>query len=164
MLRLNKLTDYAVVMLSRMSGDADGVFTAASLAQESGVPQPTVAKLMKQLGRAGIVTSQRGASGGYILSRRAEDISIAEVVTALEGPISLTACIDGVDTSCSAMSLCPMSGNWNRVNHAIKSALDSVSLADMAPDETAFLNLGGPAANDVRATNPDRKSDPARVA
>lgn len=139
MLRLNKLTDYAIVMLSRMGEREGEVFTVPSLAQDSGVPQPTVAKLMKQLGRAGVVTSQRGAAGGYMLSRRPEDVSIAEIVTALEGPISLTACIDGVDTSCSSLSLCPMSGNWNKVNRAIRSALDNVSLADMAPEPLPFL-------------------------
>ena len=167
MLRLNKLTDYAVVMLSRMSGDADGVFTAANLAQESGVPQPTVAKLMKQLGRAGIVTSQRGANGGYMLNRRAEDVSIAEIVTALEGPISLTACIEGADTSCSVMAMCPMSGNWNKVNRAIKNALDSVTLADMIPDES-FLpdlpDLRRGSASTASISTSDHESDPARVA
>jgi len=139
MIRLNKITDYAVVTLCRMGSEHDGVFTAQQLAQESGVPQPTVAKLMKQLGRAGIVTSQRGAGGGYCLSRPAAEISVAEVITALEGPISLTACVDGADTSCSVMSLCPMSGNWNRVNEAIRGALEGVSLADMAPEPLDFI-------------------------
>jgi FeS assembly SUF system regulator len=164
MLRLNKLTDYAIVMLSRMSTDPDSVYTASGLAQDSGVPQPTVAKLMKQLGRAGVVTSQRGAAGGYVLSRQAEDISIAEIVTALEGPISLTACIDGADTSCNAMSLCPMSGNWNKVNQAIRSALDDVTLADMAPDEIPLLKVPTQAKDPVDAQGIALKTGSARIA
>jgi len=145
MIRLNKLTDYAVVTLCRMGSEPDAVFTAQQLARESGVPQPTVAKLMKQLGRAGIVSSQRGAAGGYSLGRAAEEISVAEVITALEGPISLTACVDGADTSCSVLSLCPMSGNWNRVNEAIRGALEGVSLADMSPAPIDFLSARAPA-------------------
>ncbi|MDP6566578.1 MAG: SUF system Fe-S cluster assembly regulator [Alphaproteobacteria bacterium] len=139
MIRLNKMTDYAVVMLTRMATEA-GVVTASQMAQDSGVPQPTVSKLLKLLGRAGILSSQRGAGGGYVLSRPAEAISVAEIITALEGPISLTACIDGADTSCGSMPLCPMSGNWNRVNQAIQGALDGVSLADMMPRPLEFEN------------------------
>ncbi|HZD25264.1 MAG TPA: SUF system Fe-S cluster assembly regulator [Alphaproteobacteria bacterium] len=141
MIRLNKLTDYAVVMLTQMSGELGEVFTVPRLSQDSGVPQPTVAKLMKLLARDGVVSSQRGAAGGYVLERAPEAISIAEIITALEGPIALTACIDGADTSCSALSLCPMSGNWNKVNRAIQQALSGVSLADMTPEPVDFLAL-----------------------
>ena len=146
MIRLNKMTDYAVVMLSHMAG-ADGktgdknggkVVTAAQLAQESAVPLPTVSKLMKQLSKVGILASRRGAGGGYSLNRAASDISVAQIVTALEGPIALTACIDGTDTSCGSLPLCAMSGHWNQVNRAIESALQSVSLADMIPQTFAF--------------------------
>ena len=138
MMRLNKLTDYAVLMLTRMGNDPDGVFTAPQLALDSGVPQPTVAKLMKQLGRAGIVSSQRGANG-YVLSNRPEGISVAQVIEALEGPISITGCVEGADTSCDALSLCPMSGHWNTVNQAIQEALQGVSLADMTAAPVSFL-------------------------
>jgi FeS assembly SUF system regulator len=143
MLRLNKLTDYAVVMLCHMGMARDDVFTVPQLASDSGVPQPTVAKLMKQLGRAGVVTSQRGASGGYSLSRPPAEIAISDVITALEGPISLTACVDGADDSCDSMAMCPMSGNWNKVNQAIRHALDGVTLADMTPDPLAIFAAPG---------------------
>ena len=141
MIRLNKLTDYAVVTLSRMAANPNAVLTAPQLARATAVPLPTVAKLMKQLGRGGLVTSHRGASGGYSLSRPAAAISVAEIITTLEGPISLTACIDGVDMSCMTLSVCPMCGNWNKVNEAIRQALDSVSLADMMPDIPALPAL-----------------------
>ena len=131
MIRLNKMTDYAVVMLSHLAVDVDRVVTAAELARGSVLPLPSVSKLMKQLSRAGILTSQRGASGGYRLGRAPKDISIADIVTILEGPIALTACIEGADTSCDAIPQCSLSGHWNQVNHAIQVALDSVSLADL---------------------------------
>lgn len=138
MIRLNKMTDYAVVMLTHMVGDGAGMVTAAQMAQDSGVPLPSVSKLMKQLSKAGILTSHRGAGGGYSLDRPAGEVTVAEIVTALEGPIALTACIDGADTSCGSMTLCAMSGNWNQVNHAIQDALEGVSLADMMPRPFTF--------------------------
>ena len=131
MIRLNKMTDYAVVMLSHLAVDVDRVVTATELARGSVLPLPSVSKLMKQLSRAGILASQRGASGGYRLGRAPKDISIADIVTILEGPIALTACIEGADTSCDAIPQCSLSGHWNQVNHAIQVALDSVSLADL---------------------------------
>lgn len=133
MFRLNRLTDYAVVVLSQMSEDAKTLASAQQLAEQSGVPLPTVAKLMNLLSRHDIVTSFRGASGGYCLSRAAEEISVAAIVEAIEGPIALTACAEGSTDPCDVQSLCPMAGNWNEVNRAIRGALGAVSLSDMAP-------------------------------
>ena len=138
MIKLNRLTDYAVVVLSQMGSGGHTVLTATQMAQDSGVPLPTVAKLMKQLSRAEIVTSQRGAGGGYVLARAPEDITVAEIITALEGPIALTACVDGAESHCEVETLCPMRGNWNRVNEAIYQALSDVMLADMAMPALPF--------------------------
>ncbi len=138
MIRLNKMTDYAVVMLSHMAGDGGKVVTAAQMAEGSGVPLPSASKLMKQLNKAGILKSQRGAGGGYCLERPASDITVAEIVIALEGPIALTACIDGADTSCDSMPQCAMSGHWNQVNRAIQVALEGVTLADMMLPVNAY--------------------------
>jgi FeS assembly SUF system regulator len=146
MIRLNKMTDYAVVMLTHMAGDDDRVVTAAQMAQDSGVPLPSVSKLLKQLSKAEILTSHRGAGGGYSLARAAGEISVAQIVTALEGPIALTACIEGTDTSCGSLPLCAMSGHWNKVNRAIQGALEGVSLADMIPRPFAFE----PASEELR--------------
>lgn len=132
MIKLNRLTDYAVVVLTQMGGDDAPVLNATQMAQDSGVPLPTVAKLLKQLSHAGIVASQRGASGGYVLARTPEAITVAEIITALEGPIALTACVDGAESHCEVETLCPMRGNWNKVNEAIHGALSQVTLADMA--------------------------------
>lgn len=142
MMRLSKLTDYAVVMMVHM-GQSDGrVFSAAQIAEETGVPAPTVAKLLKNLARADLLISIRGVNGGYRMDRTPEEVSIAEVVQALEGPIALTACVDGADDSCTVESLCGMRGNWNKVNTAIRTALEGVSLAEMAVQPVNFLTPG----------------------
>jgi FeS assembly SUF system regulator len=142
-IRLNRMTDYAVVVLGRMG--REGVVSVGQLAQESRVPQPTVAKLLKQLAQAGIVVSQRGAAGGYALARAAESITVADVIAALEGPISLTACVDGAEGHCEVERLCPMRGNWDRVNRAIRAALESVTIADMTPAPMFDVPPGAPA-------------------
>ncbi|MBV8590911.1 MAG: SUF system Fe-S cluster assembly regulator [Acetobacteraceae bacterium] len=129
MLRLSKLADYAVVVLVRLSL-GHTVQTSPGIAAATGIPEPTVAKVLKLLAGHGLVTSQRGARGGYRLLRPLSSISIAEVVAALDGPISLTACVDG-SLACEAQGLCPMRGRWDPVNHAIQEALSSITLADM---------------------------------
>jgi FeS assembly SUF system regulator len=95
MFRLNRLTDYAVVVMAQMAQRRDQVRTAPRIAEETGVPLPTVAKILNALTRDTLVVSQRGAAGGYTLSRPAEQITVAEIIQALEGPIALTACVDG---------------------------------------------------------------------
>ncbi len=132
MIRLNRLTDYAVVVLTQMGRDHAGVRTAPQLAHETGVPLPTVAKLLKTLAADGIIASHRGAAGGYSLSRAPEAISVAQIIAALEGPIALTACVEGSGNHCDVESLCPMRGNWDKVNRAIQRALEDLTLAEMA--------------------------------
>ncbi|WP_207481504.1 SUF system Fe-S cluster assembly regulator [Arenibaculum pallidiluteum] len=131
MFKLSKLTDYAVVVLSDMARRSDAVQTVPQLAERTGLPAPTVAKLMKLLTPAGLAVSHRGAQGGYVLARGATDISVAEIIAAVEGPIALTACVEGSDQACNAERMCPMRGNWERVNGAVRDALERVSLAEM---------------------------------
>ncbi len=132
MIKLSKLTDYAIVVMAQMARDRAAIQTVSQLADRTGVPAPTVAKLLKLLTPAGLMTSHRGATGGYTLAKPAEDITMAEIIVALEGPIALTTCVDGTEGTCGVESLCPMRGNWDKVNRAIKRALQDVSLADMA--------------------------------
>jgi len=132
MLKLNRITDYAVVVLAQMAREPGRTVTAPQLAGDSAVPLPTVAKLLKELARDGVLASHRGVNGGYALARAPQDISVLEIIRALEGPVALTSCVDDAVDDCSVESLCPMRGNWNKVNGAIRSALDSVTLADMA--------------------------------
>lgn len=135
MLRLSKLTDYAVVVLNRL-GDcqeagADCVQTSPGIAAATGVPEPTVAKVLKALASASLVASQRGARGGYRLCRPLDTVTIVDVIVAVDGPIALTACVDGGSGCCEVERQCAMRGRWGLVNDAIRSALSRISLADM---------------------------------
>lgn len=137
MLRLSKLTDYAVVVLVRLSEDM-GVQTSPGIAAATGVPEPTVAKVLKAMAAKGLVTSQRGARGGYRLSRPLAGIVIAEVIEAIDGPIALTACVEGGGTGCEAVPLCPVRGRWDPVNEAIREALSQISVAEMQGQPDGF--------------------------
>ena len=130
MLRLSKLADYAVVVLVRLSHE-DGCQTSPCIAALTGLPEPTVAKVLKTLAATGLVTSQRGARGGYRLARPLADIPVSEVIAAVDGPIALVACVDGSLTECESQGLCPVRGRWNPVNDAIERALSGITLADM---------------------------------
>jgi FeS assembly SUF system regulator len=132
MFKLNRLTDYAVVIMSQMALTPRAVRTASELARETAVPQPTVAKILGILAKSDLVTAHRGAAGGYSLAAAPEDIGVSAIIEALEGPIALTACVDGTPDVCGTQSLCPLRGHWNRVNLAIKDALEKVSLAELA--------------------------------
>jgi FeS assembly SUF system regulator len=135
MLRLSKLTDYAVVVLVRLAEGqrscGEAVQTSPGISAVTGVPEPTVAKVLKALGASGLVTSQRGARGGYRLRKPLEAIAVADVIAAIDGPIALTACVDGHAGSCEVESMCAVKGRWNLVNDAIHQALSSITLADM---------------------------------
>lgn len=130
MLRLSKLTDYAVVVLVRLSR-MDTVQTSPGIAAATGIPEPTVAKVLKTLAASDLVTSQRGAKGGYRLNRSLSAIPIADVIAAIDGPIALTACVEGSSAGCESQDLCPMRGRWDPVNDAINKALSGITLADM---------------------------------
>ncbi len=131
MLKLSRLTDYAVAALVRL-GMADGVETSPGIAAGIGVPEPTVAKVLKALAGHGLVVSTRGARGGYRLSKPLTEISVSEVIVAIDGPIALTSCVEGTGIMCESQALCPVAGRWDPVNNAIRSALSHISLADMA--------------------------------
>ena len=130
MLRLSKLTDYAVVVLVRLSG-LEGVQTSPGIAAATGIPEPTVAKVLKILAGSDLVISQRGARGGYRLNRKLSDIPVADVIAAIDGPIALTSCVDGSVTECESVGMCAMRGRWDPVNDAIQNALQSITLAEM---------------------------------
>jgi FeS assembly SUF system regulator len=130
MFRLSKLTDYAVVVLVQLSS-GEGVQTSPGVSLATGVPEPTVAKVLKALAAAGLVGSQRGARGGYRLMRPLAAIPVASVITAIDGPIALTSCVEGSGGSCEA-SCCAIRGRWDPVNEAVREALTAITLADMA--------------------------------
>ena len=130
MLRLSKLTDYATVILSFMARDNSHVHAAMEIATATGIALPTVSKILKLLVNAKVLSSTRGAKGGYALARTPEEISIAAVISALEGPIALTECSIS-QQGCVQAAGCEIRGNWNLINQTIHNALESVTLADM---------------------------------
>jgi FeS assembly SUF system regulator len=158
-LRLSKLTDYAVVVLARLAQDGAGpgsgsrVQTAPGLAAATGIAEPTVAKVLKILGQAGLVEGVRGARGGYRLDRPLSVIPLSEVIVAFDGPIALTACVDGSTGLCEAEGLCPVRGRWDPVNDAIRSALSAITVADIAAPRPMFA-LRQPVAAAAAAVAP----------
>ncbi len=130
MLRLSKLTDYATVILSFMARDKTQVHAAMEIAVVTGIALPTVSKILKLLVNAKVLVSTRGAKGGYALARQPEEISVASVISALEGPIALTECSIS-QQCCEQASGCEIRGNWNAINQTIYNALESVTLADL---------------------------------
>ncbi|HWW32934.1 MAG TPA: SUF system Fe-S cluster assembly regulator [Steroidobacteraceae bacterium] len=140
MLRISRLTDYATVLLATLAGEPGRVQTAAALAEQTHIAAPTVSKLLKQLQRAGLVTSTRGLHGGYQLSRPASQISAAAILDALEGPMALTDCAAG-HGNCEIEESCRVSRVWQRLNLAMRRALYDVSLAQLAGLDAAPARL-----------------------
>ncbi|MEX2123113.1 MAG: SUF system Fe-S cluster assembly regulator [Woeseia sp.] len=130
MLRISKLTDYGTVVLAELANGRADFVSAAEVAQATGLGLPTVSKLLKTLAKAGLVTSTRGSHGGYRLSREAQDISAADVIDAFEGPVSITEC-SASDSHCDYEAVCGVGNAWQRINVAIRRALDEISLADL---------------------------------
>ncbi len=158
MFRLGRLTDYAVALLTHMAGGDKFVWAASDLADKTGLPLPTVSKILKQLAKSGVLTAQRGAAGGYRLARAPTDISIVMIVEAMDGPLAITDCADHRDRkTCLIRTICPMTDGWTKINAAIRAALESVSLADMAgklPDAPIFAMVAGDAQT---STDPHAK-------
>jgi FeS assembly SUF system regulator len=140
MLRISRLTDYATVLLAALAGEPGRVRTATALADETHIAAPTVSKLLKQLQRAGLVTSTRGLHGGYQLSRPPAQISAATILDALEGPLALTDCAAG-HGNCEIEDSCRVSRVWQRLNLAIRRALYDVTLAQLAGIDAAPARL-----------------------
>jgi FeS assembly SUF system regulator len=132
LIRLSKLADYGIVMMTHMARDAGRQQTAPEIAAQSHLPLPMASKILKGLAHAGLLVSYRGAKGGYSLARPPHRISVADVIVALEGPIALTACIEHGPGECDIEALCPARANWQRINRAIREALEGITLLEMA--------------------------------
>jgi len=133
MLRITKLADYGVMLMSYMADHEQQLRKASDVATALHLPLPTVSKLLKCLTQAHIIASVRGVHGGYQLARCAEDISVQDVIQALEGPIALTECSLAIH-QCDQVKVCKVQNNWQRISQAVQDALKEVSLADMSND------------------------------
>jgi len=130
MLRLTKLTDYGILLLTHIAADEARLFASNDLSNATRIPSPTVSKVLQTLLGAGLLESIRGARGGYRLARPASEISVREIIDCFEGDIALTECnLD--EGACDQLSVCATQNNWKRINEAVRGALDNISLKDM---------------------------------
>jgi FeS assembly SUF system regulator len=155
-IRLSRLADYGVVLMTRMAQDAhgdakcasQGVHTAVGLSECTGIPTPTVSKVLATLCRQGVLRSVRGAHGGYTLTCEPRQITVAQIIAAIDGPIALTQCIEDGPGACGVENLCLTRRGWKLINQAVSNALQGVTLADIV-DVPMFPEI--PAAPGVKA-------------
>jgi FeS assembly SUF system regulator len=131
-MRLTHLADYAVVLMTAAARRAaDARLSATDLAQDTGVPLPTAQKLMQQLAAAGLLVGHRGAGGGYALARPVGDITLADIVEAVEGPFAMTVCSEGRN-DCALDAHCRVKPHMGIVGDKVRGALGAVSLQELA--------------------------------
>lgn len=161
MLRMSRITDYGIVLLTQLAAETadtgvpvgetalaaedprepappEAIHNARELAARAGLPLPVVSKILKALTREGFLVSQRGAHGGYALARRPEEISVASIIDALEGPIALTECGTEPHGVCERESRCAVQQPWQQINRAVRKTLERVRLSDLAAPGPRF--------------------------
>ena len=134
------MTDYAVVCLGSLARRPGSSMSATELSKETGLALYTVQKLLKLLVSKGdFVKANRGALGGYMLNRNSSEISVVEIIEALDGPITLTSCVDKSESFCESSDICFLGGKWNKINEIIRKSLNDISLKELLSYETPFL-------------------------
>ena len=140
MIKLSKMTDYAVVCLGMLARRPGSSMSATELSKETGLALYTVQKLLKLLvSKSDFIRANRGALGGYMLNRNSSEISVVEIIEALDGPITLTSCVDKSESFCEASDICFLGGKWNKINEIIRKSLNDISLKELLSYETTFL-------------------------
>jgi len=143
MLRITKLTDYGIVLLAHFAGEPEGTARSArEMSQVTGLPAPVVSKMLKTLAGVDLLHSHRGAKGGYSLAREPGQLTVAEILERLEGPIALMACSAGPG-HCEVESSCQVRAPWQRINRAILGTLERVTLAELAEPAPGLLGIQG---------------------
>jgi len=132
MIRLGKLADYGLVLMTCMArGNKETLRTARDLARETRLPVSTVSKLLKELLQSGLLLSHRGMKGGYLLARQPRQISVVEIIAAIEGPMALTECSTDVTGLCTLERGCPIKSNQQVISRAVRGVLERITLADL---------------------------------
>jgi FeS assembly SUF system regulator len=140
MIRITRLTDYGIVLLTHIAKSSDvSVHNIRDLSAETRLPLPTVSKILKALTRKGILISHRGVKGGVKLARKPENITVVDIICALDGPIAITDCTSDNHHLCDKEGLCSVKSNWQKINRAVQDTLQNITLADMARDSTHQL-------------------------
>lgn len=139
MLKLNKMTDYAVVCLGMLARKPEYFMSASQISKETGLKLYTVQKILKNiLAKSDLLKTERGYHGGYTLKKNSKNITVTEIIEALDGPISLTSCVDKSDSFCQSSDICFLGGKWNRVNEIIRNSLNDISLDDLLNFDNSF--------------------------
>jgi FeS assembly SUF system regulator len=159
MLRISRLTDYAFILLAELEEADDDVVPCSTLAEQSPLPLPTVRKVAKKLAAEDLLVSHQGAHGGYELASPPDELSAAEVISAMEGPIAVTVCSEDA-TECEIADGCPTSQSWKIINAALRATLEGLTLDDMTPplDQETLLEKAGlepPSTTEGTVTAPD---------
>ncbi len=153
MIRMSKLSDYAIMLMTYVGRpEASPVYTARELAVASELPLPTVSKVLKILAKGGVLVSQRGTHGGYALARAPHEITVVDVITAMDGLPALTQCTEHPRSPCDLEPTCPVRGNWRLINNTVVQALSNLTLAQMAaplPSTTVTWRRSGHAAKSL---------------
>lgn len=157
MLKVSKLTDYGIGLMTCLArrGGVEPV-TARELSAVMGLPLPTVSKLLKLLGGEGLLVSTRGAAGGYALSRTPEQITLVDMVEALDGPMALTECSGSSECACELEAACGLKANWNWINRQLLGTLRGITLQNMAGSvarDLRALENHGPALDSTTLVN-----------
>jgi FeS assembly SUF system regulator len=139
-MRLSRLADYGVLLMSHIARQPERVCTSVSLSEGARLPIPTVSKLLAKLVRAGLLQSIRGRDGGYLLALQPKDITVEAIITAVDGPIALTVCLESGEGACDLEGVCPSQPNWRRINDALRRALSDVSLLDISTPSSFTLS------------------------
>ena len=144
MLRMTKQADYGIVLMTYLARRPSRRFAAPELAAGTQLPLPTVSKILKHLTREGLLDSHRGVKGGYSLAHDPSRITVVDLISALDGPIAFTECIEDTPGICSQEETCRLRGNWQRINQAVRSALEGISLAELTQplDTSNLVQLG----------------------
>jgi len=154
MLRVTKLADYGIVIMTNFASHGDKDHNARDISGVTRLPLPVVSKVLKSLAKAGLLESHRGIKGGYRLALPPANITVAAIIRAIEGPIALTECNDQIHGDCSLEFRCPVKTNWNLINGAIFEALEGITLAEMTRSMTKPL---------VKLTVPARRAEAAQT-
>lgn len=161
-MRMSRLADYAIVLLTHMTAQRSRLYTAIDLSGETGLPAPTVSKVLALLARRGIVSSLRGVKGGYGLTRDPREVRVSEIIEAIDGPIAITDCQTAAGAPCEVERLCPSRRGVHHVAAAIQAALDGITLADLSLPLAFGAPVGDPAPQLRRLAPIDRApADPA---
>ena len=132
MIRITRQTDYGIALMARMASCPQfETHNARDLAKEFRLPLPMVSKTLKLLSKNGLLTSQRGSKGGYFLAKNPEEITVLEIISALDGPIALTDCSFEDFGNCKQEPVCPVSRPWQKINQVLREALGKMNLAEM---------------------------------